>query len=153
MSWQSTTGGANITERLTATHRELRAGYDRLFGLVERFRPREARLASAELKTRLAMHQRLEEVVVYPLFDGAPSIRRATATMRHEHRLLLEAAEAIDEALAQGDDEALAQWRGRLAAVMPEHHLKEELLLFPRVDALLSDAERYHVLERLGEPA
>jgi iron-sulfur cluster repair protein YtfE (RIC family) len=92
----------------------------------------------------LERHCRIEEELLFPAFerDGGSRAAGATSVLRFEHELLRARVAEMDEALASGD---LARFHGagaKLDAILAAHNVKEERVLYPGVDRVLSDDER-----------
>jgi hemerythrin superfamily protein len=69
--------------------------------------------------------------------------------MRDEHRAIEQALVRMDAALAAGDDEAFRAGVGDLRQVLGDHNEREERVLYPMTDRMLSDGERAVFVQRL----
>ena len=90
----------------------------------------------------LKRHIVWEEEILFPLFerktgmtDGGP-----TAVMRHEHGLILARLDALHAKVRAGDPESDAE-ADALLAVLKDHNVKEEQILYPGIDRLLASGE------------
>jgi len=97
----------------------------------------------AQFASGLSRHIEAEESIVFPTFEdraGLPPSIGPTAAMRDEHRRIRELLLQVDGAIgdAAGDVEGP---RAALRALLAVHDLKEERILYPAVDSLLSDGE------------
>jgi regulator of cell morphogenesis and NO signaling len=113
--------------------------------------PETARKRYEAFSTGLHRHIAVEEQLLFPLFE-----RRArqaansgpTQVMRTEHqeilRLLREILQTIGDP-ARLPDEA----RARFHEVLEEHHLKEEGMLYPALDELLTAKENDDLVEQI----
>jgi len=124
--------------------------HDRLDALEETaFRLRDAGdLAAAfdlfaQFARGLTRHIAIEEEVVFPIFEDRADLPRSagpTAVMREEHRRIRQRLDEIDGAIGDAAGE-VERSRGELRDLLESHNLKEERVLYPAVDALLSDEE------------
>jgi len=92
----------------------------------------------------LFRHIHLEDEILFPAFDERTGLHGhgPTAVMRAEH---IEIKKAVDEmALAARNEslDALETWHANLLGVLVEHNMKEEQILYPGTDQLLSDGLR-----------
>jgi hemerythrin-like domain-containing protein len=98
----------------------------------------------------LERHIRLEEEIVFPLFEARSGIVDGpTAVMRDEHRCLRRAACMMAAAVADEDAAAYGQARSFLDSVRPGHEAKEERILYPMLDRLLTPHDRATITARL----
>jgi regulator of cell morphogenesis and NO signaling len=95
----------------------------------------------AEFAFGLRRHIGFEEDLLFPAFEagsGMPPTAGPTAVMRAEHREILRLLEEIE--LGIGDAAAaVAPLRASFHAVLGEHNVKEEQVLYPAVDQQLKD--------------
>lgn len=143
------TSHETVSSFLGDHHEEL----DRLFAEARRLAgaghfeaAREAWFAFAD---GLGRHMAAEESILFPAFDAEVPMRGPTAVMCHEHR-------AIEEMLARAraaleDDDALRfdDVAAELADLLHAHNVKEERVLYPRLDAALDGAARAALVGRL----
>jgi iron-sulfur cluster repair protein YtfE (RIC family) len=130
---------------------------DALFADFARLRRSDfarAREVFMEFKFGLQRHIVWEENVLFPLFEQKTGIHRGgpTEVMRIEHRRIGGCLEAIHRKVKAhdpdcGEEEALLE-------VLTAHNEKEEAILYPALDHLLSDAEKaaaFEVMEKVPE--
>lgn len=95
-------------------------------------------------------HIRIEESLLFPLFEARiGGLAGPTALMRTEHREMLKAADMMRDGLAEGSADAFKAGLSFLREVLPRHSAKEERILYPATDNVLSLSERASVLARL----
>ncbi|HKD17000.1 MAG TPA: hemerythrin domain-containing protein [Thermoanaerobaculia bacterium] len=97
----------------------------------------------AQFASGLSRHIDAEEAIVFPLFEdraGLPPSAGPTAAMRTEHRRIRELLREVEGAIGDAAGEVEAP-RTALRALLAVHDLKEERILYPAVDSLLSDGE------------
>lgn len=91
----------------------------------------------------LRRHIGFEEELLFPAFEEGSGIDPAagpTAVMRMEHRRIEELLARIEAAIAEPGP-AADELRRELHHVLGEHNFKEENVLYPGTDRLLSEAE------------
>ena len=103
--------------------------------------------AAARLHLRfvfgLLRHIRFEESVLFPEFErvsGTPSDRGPTAAMRAEHREIEALLEDVRQAAVSGVRPA-EPTRADLRALLHQHNVKEENVLYPMLDRALDPRE------------
>ncbi len=110
-----------------------------------------ARSTFAKVAADLAAHISIEERILFPLYEArAWREARATSVMRHEHRRILDIVETIREALASEDVGRFRDGWARLETILPNHHFKEEHVLYAAIDSVLTEAERDEVVRQLA---
>lgn len=140
----------SVTAYLTADHDRLRAILAEVFQELDAGRPETASERFAEFHHVLTRHIRIEEELVFPFFDlrsgmsGGP-----TAVMRDEHRAIEHALTRMDTALAASDEGGFRAGVDELRQVLGDHNEREERVLYPMTDRMLSDAERAVFVQRL----
>lgn len=131
--------------------------HDRLDGLFGQFQstkgndPTRALEMFEEFSAGLERHIVWEEDILFPLFEAHTGMCDAgpTAVMRHEHRLIRQFLDVIGRRLRQGDTATDTDEAG-LLTILGEHNFKEEHVLYPAIDQLLSARERDDVFVRMG---
>jgi regulator of cell morphogenesis and NO signaling len=131
--------------------------HDHLDGLLESFRRKkfenysEAKPFFREFKFGLQRHIVWEETILFPLFEQKTGMHNTgpTEVMRAEHRRIGACLEALHEKVRRQDPESEAEEAALLGA-LEVHNQKEEMVLYPALDRLLSDAERQEVREALA---
>jgi len=110
----------------------------------------QAEVGYREFLTGLKRHIRLEEELLFPLFEARTGVTGGpTEVMRDEHREIERALDMMEEGLAQKSTEAFREGCRFLRSVLPEHNAKEEHVLYPTTDRVLSAAERSTFVQRL----
>lgn len=104
----------------------------------------------AEFLAGLERHIRLEEDVLFPLFEQHTGMAMGpTEVMRREHRVIERALEAMREGLAGGRPAGFEEGHDLLQRALPDHNTKEEHVLYPMIDRLLDDRARLALVARL----
>lgn len=110
----------------------------------------EARHALDEYARGLERHMRIEEEVVFPVFDARSGMSGGpTAVMRDEHRSIRIALAMMRDGLDRSDAQGFHAGLRFLRTILPEHNAKEEHILYPTTDRLLTPAERTTLTRRL----
>ena len=109
-----------------------------------------ARPIFASFRAGLERHIRLEDEVLFPLFDRVTGHRGGpTEVMRREHRLIEAALRGMVSALDARDVAGFTGQREELLAVLAPHNDKEEAVIYPMTDQALDDTERARVVASL----
>lgn len=139
------------------------ADHDRLDALFTNFQqtkrsdyPR-AREFFKEFKFGLQRHIVWEEQILFPRFEQRTGLIDVgpTAVMRQEHRRIGDCLEAIHKKVQKQDPDSDREEQELLQA-LAAHNEKEERILYPALDNLLSDEERSEVftaMEQVPEEA
>ena len=131
--------------------------HDRLDGLLASFRAKkfdnyaEAKPFFRDFKFGLQRHIVWEETILFPLFEQKTGMYHTgpTEVMRAEHRRIGECLEALHDKVRRQDPESDAEEAALLGA-LEAHNQKEEMVLYPMLDRMLSDAERQAVAEAMA---
>lgn len=140
----------DITTYLSWDHDRLDGILIEVSRLADAGRPAEARETYRAFDAGLLRHIRLEEELLFPLFEARSGITGGpTEVMREEHREILRAIELMREGLAREDLDRFHEGLRFLRTIMPDHNAKEEHVLYPTTDRLLTDPERAAFTARL----
>jgi iron-sulfur cluster repair protein YtfE (RIC family) len=150
----STTGSPTKFDTVT---RYLSWDHDRLDGLLGEV---TRRVEAGDLKqagslfeafdSGLRRHIRLEETILFPLFEQRTGRSTGpTTVMRVEHRAIEAQLLRMRQALDIGDAAEYGGGLGMLHEVLGAHNLKEESVLYPTTDDLLDPEERLDFVDRL----
>ncbi len=141
------------SQTISAYFREDHARLDEAFRLFQRCKGTEAgraRAAFEDFCAGLKRHIAWEEELLFPLWeaktgmvDGGP-----TAVMRVEHRQITARLDAIAASVAAGRADS-EQDEQALVAVLGMHNIKEERVLYPSIDNVITDAERDDVFRAM----
>jgi iron-sulfur cluster repair protein YtfE (RIC family) len=127
------------------------------FQLLKRSDFAGAREHFKAFKFGLQRHIIWEEQILFPRFEAKTGMHGCgpTEVMRQEHRRIGALMEAIHEKVKRGDPESDVEERD-LIDVLSAHNLKEETILYPALDRLLTDAEKteaFEAMDKLPEEA
>jgi iron-sulfur cluster repair protein YtfE (RIC family) len=94
-----------------------------------------------QFQAAMEQHFQKEEVILFPAFEEASgNAMGPTRVMRLEHQQMRETLAEMERALAGG---ALAEFLGQAEALLiltQQHNIKEEQILYPMCDRVLSSA-------------
>lgn len=95
-------------------------------------------------------HMRIEEELLFPVFEARTGVASGpTEGLRSEHRDIERALGIMGEGLRLASLERFGEGRRFLDSTLPDHHHREERILYPTLDRLLSETERGAVVERM----
>ena len=140
----------SVTAYLSLDHRRLDALLRDAQARVAGAHWPEAARTQAQFERGMERHIRLEEEIVFPLFEARSGIVDGpTAVMRDEHRCMRRALSLMRAAIEARDRAACDEALAFLEAVRPAHYAKEERILYPMTDRLLTPHESARVAARL----
>jgi iron-sulfur cluster repair protein YtfE (RIC family) len=110
-----------------------------------------------EFKFGLQRHIVWEETILFPLFERKTGLvnQGPTAVMRAEHRVIGERLEALHKKVQVQDPVSDAEEKA-LGEALAVHNEKEEKVLYPAIDRLITEAERaqaFEAMEKVPEEA
>ncbi|MBI4509887.1 MAG: hemerythrin domain-containing protein [Deltaproteobacteria bacterium] len=101
----------------------------------------------------LTRHIRIEEEILFPIFEEHTGHSGPTQVMHHEHQLIHGALSAIGEAIDSQDPRRFEAEQRGLVHILSAHNMKEEHVLYPMTDESMSSSARAELVARLeGEP-
>lgn len=136
-----------ISEFMAEDH----AALDRL---IEEFRnsrnddPDRSRLLFDEFMARLQRHILWEEEFLFPIFEKRTGMTDAgpTAVMAMEHVQIKGLLEEMSLRVMEGLSEPMDELTIELLEVLGAHNQKEETVLYPALDRMVTDEDREKVL-------
>ena len=131
-----------FSELLESDHRRLDAIAGDLYAMIEDGELERAEGAFADLDEGLRRHIRVEEEVLFPLFDQRTLMIGPSRVMRHEHRAIERMLSDLGRALGKCNQPDAAAALNELLHTLEQHNLKEERVLYPHTDRALPDDER-----------
>ncbi len=107
-----------------------------------------------EFRAGLERHIVWEEGLLFPLWEQKTGMSDAgpTVVMRAEHRQIHQLLDRIQSAIAAGNVESDRAEQG-LADILTSHNMKEERVLYPAIDQVMSEEERAGVFRAIEENA
>lgn len=140
---------AGVAAVLDGEHAHLSQLFERACDACEQGLLAEAWLALGAFRRELLRHMRMEEDLVFPTFEICTGLPTAgpTGTMRAEHEDIRCRLEQLVLALEEGHETSELQLS--LGRMLAAHGRKEQALLYPALDRLLSAEEEAALVERL----
>jgi iron-sulfur cluster repair protein YtfE (RIC family) len=132
------------------------ADHDRLDELFKKFQhlkqteSPKAKEIFKEFKVGLQRHIVWEEEILFPLFERKTGIAQGgpTQVMRMEHRQIRDLLESIHKKIQDQNPDTDPEEQ-TLLSVLSAHNQKEENILYPAIDRLVSDADRAWVFSAM----
>ena len=140
----------SVTRYLCWDHSRLARLLEQVKDQVAEGRLKEARELYRSYDAGVSRHLRVEQELVYPLFEARTGITPGpTETLRQEHEQVQHAVRMMREGLAVLDVQGFEAGVRYLDETLPAHNSKEEHVLYPTMDAMLTERERQTLSERL----
>jgi iron-sulfur cluster repair protein YtfE (RIC family) len=138
-----------VTQYLRQDHDRIDILIADLCAMVEDGELERADYSAGDLDAALRRHIRLEEDLLFPLFDERIGIRGPTIVMRDEHRQIEGWLGALERALADGSRAHASTALAELLQILGRHNRKEENILYPKTDSALRPDERRALVARM----
>ncbi len=140
--------GETVSEYLIRDHEEMDALLGDAKSALEERDLTRAQRAFAEFRGRMERHLRAEEEHLFPLLDRR-SYGDPTTGLLDDHRSVQAELAWLGAALDRDDLTVFLGGYRRLVRLLATHNRKEEGMLCPMLDALLTDEERRELVGRL----
>lgn len=102
-----------------------------------------------QFKFGLQRHIAWEEDILFPLFERVTGINSGpTYVMKLEHQEITQHLEAIHEKVVAGDPDSDGEEK-KLVAILGLHNQKEEQILYPAIDRVISSKDVEKVFEEM----
>ena len=132
--------------------------HDRLDTLFNTFQQHKrsdfakAKEAFVEFKIGLQRHIVWEEDILFPKWEENSGMAEGgpTQVMRTEHRLIGDCLEAIHQKVHEHNPDSDRE-EGRLLELLKSHNMKEERILYPSIDQVISETERAEIYRAMKE--
>jgi iron-sulfur cluster repair protein YtfE (RIC family) len=149
----TTTHPSTVMGYLSTDHRRLDGIMEECSALAQKGDMAAAAKRFAMFHEGLARHIRIEEELLFPEFEKATGLSEGgpTGVMRHEHleirRLMASLGELFSApAPTAAEFEAI---RSALYALLHEHNVKEERILYPMTDRLVPPKQRDDLVAKM----
>ncbi|HMU31349.1 MAG TPA: hemerythrin domain-containing protein [Nitrospira sp.] len=142
-------------EKISVTFEQDHDRLDALFTTFQQQKRKDmakAKEAFVEFKFGLQRHIVWEEDVLFPKWEENSGMAEGgpTQVMRTEHRIIGECLEAIHQKVqASNPDSNLEEQR--LVDVLKSHNMKEERILYPSIDQVITDQERAELYQAMKD--
>lgn len=103
-----------------------------------------------EFDLGLRRHIKVEEELLFPIFEGKTGMKDAgpTLVMKMEHEEIREILSRVLAATEAKDEGAATESTGALINYLGDHNMKEEHVLYPELDACVNDTERIEAIKK-----
>ena len=119
------------------------------FHHLKRFDPAKAKASFVEFKFGLQRHIVWGEDILFPTWEASTRMEGGpTAVMRAEHRQIGQALEAVHRKVQVQDPESDDE-EEVLRNLLMTHNQKEERILYPAIDGVLTAHDRTALYERM----
>ncbi len=107
----------------------------------------DASRAFAEFACGLNWHIEAEETTLFPAFEEKTGIVQGpTVVLREEHRVIQRCIVEVTSALATSDAGTIERAISDLRETLGDHNIKEEQVLYPMTDRVMTDAQERDAL-------
>ncbi len=139
-----------IKEYFGSDHKRLDAIYKGFADAVHEGRWDDAKKSFGEFSIGLRRHIAAEEEVLFPAFEEKTGMSDAgpTSVMRSEHKDIKEFLDDITALTEKSDGAETAVKASKLTFLLSDHNMKEEEILYPESDSMLSEAERPEIINK-----
>ncbi len=139
-----------ITDYLQADHRRLDTIFEGFKNSVKESRWEDAAKSFREFSLGLRKHIRIEEEILFPVFEEKTGMRDAgpTFVMRTEHKEIQTLLDQILGATEGRDALGVESGSGSLLGILLDHNMKEEHILYPESDSFITGGERAMVIKK-----
>ena len=139
-----------ITDYLQTDHRRLDGIMESFQGALRAERWEDALSDFREFVLGLRRHIRIEEEILFPVFEEKTGMIDAgpTFVMKMEHKEINELLDRTLSATGGHDNAAASEAAGALINILMDHNMKEEHILYPESDAFISDTERAQIIKK-----
>ena len=139
-----------IKEYFQSDHKRLDAILKSFADALHEERWDDAKKRFGEFSMGLKRHIGAEEEILFPAFEDKTGMRDAgpTSVMRMEHKDIKGLLDEITELTEKGDKEGTTAKVSGLTFLLSDHNMKEEEILYPESDSLLSEAERPEIVKK-----
>ncbi|WKZ33809.1 MAG: DUF2249 domain-containing protein [Thermodesulfobacteriota bacterium] len=139
-----------ITDYLQTDHRRLDTIFEGFKAAVKDSRWEDASRAFREFSLGLKKHIRIEEEILFPVFEEKTGMRDAgpTFVMRMEHKEIQALLDQILGATDRHDAAGAESGSSNLLGILLDHNMKEEHILYPESDAFITGSERAMVIKK-----
>jgi hemerythrin-like domain-containing protein len=139
----------SVQDYLEADHRVMSGIMDGVEAMLDDGEVERAGAHFADLDALLRSHIRIEDEVLFPVFDARTRLWGPTQVMLMEHRRVEQLLTEIGAALDEGAATSAAAKLQALRALLVEHGRKEERIVYPQTDETLTPDERRALIEEM----
>jgi regulator of cell morphogenesis and NO signaling len=111
--------------------------------------PLQAKEWFEQFKYGLQQHIRWEEEILFPLFRKKTDMNGPIQILKLEHRQIASLLEALHKKLKRRDPSSEIE-EYRLLSLLGEHNLKEEMIIFPAIEAAVTEQEINQIFDAMN---
>jgi len=139
-----------VTDYLQTDHRRLDAIMEGFQRSLKGNSWEEAASAFREFVLGLRRHIKIEEEILFPVFEEKTGMVDAgpTFVMKMEHKEINELLDRILSSTEGRDGARATEATSILIGVLTDHNMKEEHILYPESDAFITDSERADIIKK-----
>ena len=146
---------ATVTDVLMADHRRMDCLMKECAAAVADGEQAAALVLFERFRAGLTRHIKIEEGILFPEYEIATGTSRSagpTSVMRHEHEEILAYLGSLNDllSLTEFQKRDFDDSRNDLVSLLHEHNLKEEEILYPACDHLISKPRLRELLETIS---
>jgi len=143
-----------VSDYLQGDHRRLELLMETCKALIEAGDAKGAAAEFTQFRQGLMRHIKIEEGMLFPEFEAATGLDREggpTGVMRHEHGEIIRLLDLIRDLLAAAQPSAseFESLRSALVALLHEHNVKEERILYPMTDRMVAPDKLKDLVRRM----
>ena len=139
---------SNIKDFMTQDHKEC----DEIFAQMEDVvanKSDEALLKFEEFQDALTNHFKMEEMVLFPMFEQKMGISQgSTQVMVMEHEQMRKLLSEMEDAIEANHNDKFFSLSETLMILMQQHNMKEEQMLYTMIQEQLGD-DADHIISRM----
>jgi iron-sulfur cluster repair protein YtfE (RIC family) len=127
----------SIVEHLSAEHESCDRLFARIAAAIDSGDMIRVQAAYHAFRHAMQRHLAVEDAILFPAFEAGSDILGVTHMMRMEHEQMQELVHQLQAALDSGNPQSCAAALDLLSALMLQHNLKEEQMLYPLLERAL----------------
>lgn len=127
----------SIVEHLSSEHESCDRLFARLAAAIDSGDTVQAQAAYNAFRHAMQRHFAVEDAILFPAFEAGSDALGVTHIMRMEHEQMHELVDQLQAALDSGNPQSSAASLGLLSALIQQHNLKEEQMLYPLLERAL----------------
>ena len=138
---------SNIKDFMTQDHKEC----DEIFAQMEDVianKSDEALSKFEEFQDALTNHFKMEEMVLFPMFEQKMGISQPAQVMVMEHEQMRKLLSEMEDAIEANDNDKFFSLSETLMILMQQHNMKEEQMLYTMAQQHLGD-DADHIISRM----
>ena len=111
--------------------------------------PSKARQYFVQFKAGALRHLQWEEEILFPVVDMKTDMDGPIRILRMEHRQIISLLDTLDEKLKKNDRSSEIE-EYQLLTLLGEHNLKEEMIVFPTIETIVTQEEVEQIFKAMN---